>query len=157
MTAPSPSCLSCSSRRTVLVAALGGVAAVLAGCASYGEPAAPPVGSGAGSTPPPPAPGAGAPAAARLAALADVPVGGGIVIADRNVVLTRPTDDTVLAFSATCTHAGCTVDEVSDGLIRCPCHGSVFDMTSGAPTAGPARRPLPAVAVAVQGSDVVVA
>ena len=156
MTATSRPCSSCISRRTLLAAAVGGVGAALAGCASYGDPPAPPV--AAGPTPVPAASGAsaagGAPAAVRLVALADVPVGGGVILEDQNVVITQPTDGTVLAFSATCTHAGCTIDDVSDGLIRCPCHGSVFDMTTGAPTAGPAQRPLPAVAVTVDGSDV---
>jgi len=87
--------------------------------------------------------------------LADVPVGGGIILADQNIVLTQPTEGTIAAFSATCTHAGCAVNEVSDGLIRCPCHGSVFDMATGEPTAGPAKSSLPAVAVAVAGADVV--
>jgi Rieske Fe-S protein len=91
---------------------------------------------------------------ARLAALADVPQGGGLVVTDADVVLVRPQGDTVDGFSATCTHQGCTVDGVRDGKISCPCHGSVFDATTGAVVAGPASRPLPKVAVVVRGADV---
>jgi Rieske Fe-S protein len=93
-------------------------------------------------------------AGVRLAALADVPQGGGIVLTGPNVVLVRPQDDTVLAFSATCTHQGCTVDGVRDGKISCPCHGSVFDAASGAVLSGPAPRPLPQVTVVVKGDSV---
>jgi Rieske Fe-S protein len=98
---------------------------------------------------------AGAGQAAVLAAVADVPVGGGIVLTDQNVVLTQPTEGDIKGFSATCTHAGCAVTTVADGVIRCPCHGSTFDITTGEPQGGPAARALPAVAVAVSGSDVV--
>ena len=90
----------------------------------------------------------------RLAALADVPEGGGIVLTKDDIVLVRPQDDTVAAFSATCTHQGCTVAGVQDGKITCPCHGSVFDASTGAVVAGPAPRPLPKVAVVVKGDGV---
>jgi Rieske Fe-S protein len=41
---------------------------------------------------------------------------------------------------------GCTVN-VAGPLLRCPCHGSVFDSFTGAVINGPAASPLPAVAV----------
>jgi Rieske Fe-S protein len=90
----------------------------------------------------------------RLAALADVPDGGGIVLSDKRVVVTR-TGEEVHAFSATCTHQGCTVDGVTDGGITCPCHGSVFDAATGEVLQGPASAPLPPVEVAVVDGDVV--
>jgi len=92
--------------------------------------------------------------ATRLAALHDVPQGGGLVLTKADIVLVRQQADTVLGFSATCTHQGCTVDGVRDGHITCPCHGSVFDASTGAVVAGPAPRPLPKVAVVVKGDDV---
>lgn len=90
----------------------------------------------------------------RLAALRDIPAGGGLIVAEAKVVLTRGESDEVAAFSATCTHQGCTVASIEDGLIVCPCHLSRFDLATGAPVAGPAGRPLPPVAVAVRGDDV---
>lgn len=90
----------------------------------------------------------------RLAALADVPRNGGLILSRPPVVLIRDADDRVHAFSAVCTHQGCTVDKVSGGRIRCPCHGSSFDAATGAVTGGPAPRPLPAIAVIVQDETV---
>ena len=90
----------------------------------------------------------------RLAALADIPAGGGLILDDARVVLTRAEDGEVLAFSATCTHQGCTVSSIEQGLIVCPCHLSRFDLATGAPVSGPARRPLPPAAVEVTGEEV---
>jgi Rieske Fe-S protein len=89
----------------------------------------------------------------HLAALADVPDGGGLVLPDQHVVLTRSGDE-VHAFSATCTHQGCTVDGVSDGRITCPCHGSAFDAATGEVVQGPATTALAPVAVTVADGDV---
>ncbi len=83
-----------------------------------------------------------------LASVRDVPVGGGIV-AD-GVVLTQQTDGVIKGFSSTCTHSGCTLKDVSNGLINCPCHGSKFHL-DGTVAHGPAGRPLPAVPVRVEG------
>jgi Rieske Fe-S protein len=79
--------------------------------------------------------------------VADIPAGGGVILKDKNVVLTKDQSGKVSAFSATCTHQGCVVTAVEGGTINCPCHGSKFDASSGAPVAGPAPKPLPAVAV----------
>jgi Rieske Fe-S protein len=89
-----------------------------------------------------------------LAALADVPPGGGLVLADEGVVLVRGDGEEVHAFSATCTHQGCPVSEVSGGRIVCPCHGSAFDADTGEVVGGPATSALPPVDVVVQGGEV---
>src|SRR5215217_5387018 len=60
-----------------------------------------------------------------------------------------------VAYSAVCTHQGCTVAYKEDNLV-CPCHGSTFDPADGAAVvAGPATRPLPEIPVKVQGGEVV--
>ena len=92
----------------------------------------------------------------RLAALADVPDGGGLVLGDEHVVLTRSGDE-VHAFSATCTHQGCTVDGVTDGRITCPCHGSAFDATTGKVVQGPATTGLAPVDVTVTDGEITLA
>jgi Rieske Fe-S protein len=77
-----------------------------------------------------------------------------VVLADQNVVVTLGSDSTVHAFSATCTHQGCTVSAVRDGVITCPCHGSRFDARTGAVVTGPAPRALPPVPVVVRDGAV---
>jgi nitrite reductase/ring-hydroxylating ferredoxin subunit len=60
-----------------------------------------------------------------------------------------------VAYSAVCTHQGCTV-AYKNGQLACPCHGSVFDPANGAAVVtGPAQRPLPELAVKVRGGEVV--
>jgi len=52
------------------------------------------------------------------------------------------------AFSAVCTHAGCTVgfDQSAKEFV-CPCHGSIYNALTGAVIQGPAPLPLPAIGV----------
>ncbi len=87
----------------------------------------------------------------KLVALDRVPDGGGVITS--GVVVVREGAD-VHAFSATCTHLGCTVNSVSKGKIFCPCHGSVFDARTGAVLQSPATSPLPRVAVTVKDGQV---
>ena len=89
-------------------------------------------------------------AASGAIATADIPVGGGKVFDALKVVVTQPTAGDFKAFSAVCTHQGCTVNGVADGVITCPCHGSTFDIATGDGEAGPATTaPLPAKSVTV--------
>ncbi|WP_157556818.1 QcrA and Rieske domain-containing protein [Nocardia acidivorans] len=88
----------------------------------------------------------------ELAKTSEVPVGGGVIKGD--TVITQATAGAFAGFSSTCTHLGCKVSEVSDGLIKCPCHGSKFNL-DGTVAGGPAPRPLDARAVRVDGDSVV--
>ncbi|NBH03113.1 Rieske (2Fe-2S) protein, partial [Amycolatopsis sp. SID8362] len=110
-------------------------------------------------TPAPPPSAAQPPAAGgtELGAAADIPVGGGKVFADRQVVVTQPVAGTFAAFSAVCTHQGCTVDTVADGTINCPCHGSKFKIADGSVANGPASQPLAKKAVTVTGGKITLA
>ncbi|MFE4922282.1 Rieske (2Fe-2S) protein [Streptomyces sp. NPDC056661] len=87
------------------------------------------------------------PSGQPLVKLSDLPPGTGTVLKDQKIVVARDSDGATHAFSAVCTHQGCLVASVSGGTINCPCHGSKFDATSGQPVAGPARAPLPPVAI----------
>ncbi|MGH3219517.1 MAG: Rieske (2Fe-2S) protein [Streptosporangiaceae bacterium] len=78
-----------------------------------------------------------------LASTKEIPVGGGKIFPTERVVVTQPARGTYRAFSAVCTHVGCILNQISDGTINCPCHGSEFKITNGAVVAGPAPRPLP--------------
>lgn len=72
----------------------------------------------------------------------DIPVGGGVVRAESGVVITQPEEGTFLGFTSVCTHQQCDVREVRTDGIYCACHGSLFSITDGSPTAGPASTPL---------------
>lgn len=141
--------------------ALAGSAVVVAGgvvgfLVTRNSPAARATGASAAANAYGPAPSGGRAGGGGqlLARLNQVPPGGGIVVAKEAVVLTRTASGDVHAFSAVCTHQGCTVDRVSGGTIQCPCHGSRFDADTGAVRAGPAPRPLPPVTVQVKDGGI---
>jgi Rieske Fe-S protein len=131
------------TRRAVLAGAGAAAVAVLAGCATYDS-----TGRAA------PAPAASGGTAGALTATDKVPVGGGVVVTGQGVVVTQPTAGKFLGFSSICTHQGCTVGEVKNGLITCPCHGSAFKIADGSVAQGPATKPLSAVKIKVVGTDV---
>ncbi|MET4922381.1 Rieske (2Fe-2S) protein [Streptomyces sp. PSRA5] len=89
-----------------------------------------------------------------LAKTTDIPEGGGKVFEDKGVVITQPTAGEFKAFSSVCTHSGCTVGDISNGTITCPCHGSQFDATDGSVKKGPANKPLGATAITVEGDSI---
>jgi rieske iron-sulfur protein len=60
----------------------------------------------------------------------------------------------VVAYSGVCTHTGCSVTEwdLDAKNFLCPCHASQFDPRNSARiVGGPALRPLPMLALAVEG------
>jgi len=59
------------------------------------------------------------------------------------------------AFDDTCTHLGCSLakGKLEGTTVTCPCHGSQFDVTSGAVLRGPAQRPVRSRVVQVEGED----
>ncbi|MFD9790163.1 Rieske (2Fe-2S) protein [Streptomyces sp. NPDC059070] len=146
------------ARRTVVAAVGGaGLAAALTACGGSDDSGKAPASSGdggTGGTGGTAGGGAAAAGGAVLAKTADIPQGGGKVFADQGVVVTQPTAGTFKAFSAVCTHQGCTVKDVAGGTINCPCHGSKYDPATGGVKAGPAPRPLPAKKIAVEGGTI---
>ncbi|MGO1543689.1 MAG: ubiquinol-cytochrome c reductase iron-sulfur subunit [Gulosibacter sp.] len=87
---------------------------------------------------------------------AEVPVGGGAVFKQHEIVVTQPTEGSYFAFSAICTHQGCVLVSVEDRGAFCGCHSSYFDINTGDPVAGPAQEPLPSIPVAVSGDTLTV-
>ncbi|MER7575480.1 Rieske (2Fe-2S) protein [Streptomyces sp. NPDC126514] len=132
------------NRRTVLLAT--GAAALAVGCGDSGD-------DDSGSTT---AETSGAPEAGgeELTTTDAVPVGGGKIFKDEEVVVVQPEEGEFKAFSAICTHQRCTVGSVSDGTINCPCHGSRFSITDGAVANPPATRPLPEKKITVEGNSI---
>ncbi|HEY2263684.1 MAG TPA: iron-sulfur protein, partial [Streptosporangiaceae bacterium] len=114
-----------SSRRTVLACAGAACAAVLTGCSTYNSNSGgvnAPQGSQPAETDSAPAASAsgasasgaaGGNAPAALASTSQVPVGGGTILTAKKIVITQPQSGTFKAFTAVCTHAGCTVGSVS--------------------------------------------
>ncbi|MGW0783933.1 Rieske (2Fe-2S) protein [Streptomyces sp. NPDC002913] len=141
-------------RRRTVVAAVGavGVAAALTACGGSQDDAE------GSDTVQPAEEGDGANAGgAVLAKTADIPEGGGVVFADQGVVVTQPTAGTFKAFSSKCTHQGCAVKGIADGVINCPCHNSTFDAATGEATGGPAPLPLPEKQIRVEGDSITLA
>lgn len=62
------------------------------------------------------------------------------------------------AFDDTCTHKGCSLakGKLDGTTVTCPCHGSQFDVTSGAVLRGPAQRPVRSRTVQVEGDELLV-
>jgi Rieske Fe-S protein len=158
----------CATRRCVLLGAgLAGIGGALAACSTApvpydaneeGQapgaqaPAAPTTaaaGTGmAGGTTSTGTAG-GAVAGTLLGTTSQIPVGGGMVFTAEKVVVTQPVKDQYKAFSAVCTHVGCTCNVVADGTINCPCHGAKCKITTGAAVAGPTSVPLSARTIVV--------
>ena len=63
----------------------------------------------------------------------------------------------VFAYSAICTHQGCTVDYLKAGKkLICPCHGGSFDpFNSAKVVAGPPERPLDKISVTIKNDWIV--
>jgi nitrite reductase/ring-hydroxylating ferredoxin subunit len=62
------------------------------------------------------------------------------------------------AFDDTCTHRQCSLalGHLVGTTVTCACHGSQFDVTSGAVLRGPAVQPVRSRSVLVQGGDLMV-
>ncbi|WP_432523864.1 ubiquinol-cytochrome c reductase iron-sulfur subunit [Kineococcus sp. SYSU DK006] len=161
---PHPPAGTALSRRRAIAAAgaLGGASALAAcgadeggGSASATTGTTPPAtGEAAPATTTGAATGAGTPA---LTALSAVPVGSAVVVEASEgvpVVVARSAEAEVVGFSARCTHQGCAV-VVAGAELDCPCHGSRFDVLTGAVLAGPATDPLTPFAVRLEGDAVV--
>ena len=135
------SALDRPASRRIVFQGLGalGVAVALAGCAGGGSQTESPT------------------AGTELATTDEVPVGGGIVLSDQQVVITQPTEGEFVAFSGVCTHQGAPIARVEDGQLECDLHGSRFDAASGEVTKGPATEALASVDITVADDGAILA
>jgi Rieske Fe-S protein len=142
------------SRRTVITAGAG-VAAGLGLVAACGPSNDSSGSGGAAATAQAGANGSGSAPSGGIVALSSITVGEAVAatIDGKPAVVARPTDNTAAAFSAICTHMGCTVN-VDGAVLKCPCHGSQYNALTGAVTQGPAPRNLPAIPVKVVNGEV---
>lgn len=92
-----------------------------------------------------------------IAQESDVAPGSAVKFKDggKDAVLVHLDGGEFVAYSAVCTHAGCTV-AYRDSQLACPCHGSIFDPANGAEVvSGPAQTPLPEIPIEVQDGRIV--
>jgi Rieske Fe-S protein len=138
-------------------------ASVLAACGAGGESGSGGVGGGGGSNKSSGkkagsgSKGAQASGGQAIARASEVAPGSAVKFRDAGqpAVLIHLQSGDFVAYSAICTHQGCTV-AYRNGQLACPCHGSVFDpANNGQVVSPPANRPLPEIPVEVRGGEVV--
>lgn len=157
-----PSQLDLSRRIVLRGAAVSGVALPLLAACGSDEPTGGTAGDGTEETATPedsPTAAEESPtddgAAAGLVSTSEVPVGGGTILQDEKIVVTQPAEGEFKAFTAVCTHQGCTVSSIADQEIVCGCHQSHYSIEDGSNVSGPAPSPLEEIAITVQGDQIV--
>ncbi|MFE7835402.1 Rieske (2Fe-2S) protein [Streptomyces sp. NPDC057474] len=168
MTSETTKPASIPGRRTVMAAAgVAGLAVALTACGSEDDSSTS-VSSGAGAggsassdstaeASSGSASGGDSAGGTEIAKTSDIPAGGGKIFESEGVVITQPEAGTYKAFSSACTHQGCAVKSISDGVINCPCHNSNFSIADGSVKSGPATKALPAKEVSVSGESIMLA
>ena len=95
----------------------------------------------------------GKPPVRRIARADAIPVGGSLVFnypePHDSCIVVRTGPQQYFAYNQKCTHLGCAVTMAEKGL-HCPCHNGWFDLATGAPTAGPPRRPLERITLEIR-------
>jgi len=95
----------------------------------------------------------------RIGLLKDMqfePVKG--IVADGKEILVVNLGTTLTAIGNRCTHMGCRLSSgrMDGEIIRCPCHGSMFNVRTGEVVRGPAKRPEPTYTVTVENGELFV-
>ena len=101
----------------------------------------------------------GSAGAKRIAAVADLAVGGSLVFdypgEHDPSLLVRLSESEFVAFSQKCTHLSCAVIPRPDqGIFHCPCHEGIFDLRTGRQLAGPPPRPLPRIVLEIHDGEI---
>lgn len=92
-----------------------------------------------------------------VAEAADLPIGSMANVSpegsEDSYLLFRKDEETVLAYTSVCTHAGCRVGP-GEGDFLCPCHNSHFSTEDGTATGGPARGALTRYAAEISAGTI---
>ncbi|MCT1451807.1 MULTISPECIES: Rieske (2Fe-2S) protein [unclassified Corynebacterium] len=78
-------------------------------------------------------------------AATQVPVGSAVIV--DNVIIAQPNEGEFVAYSTKCPHQGSPITQVDGDTVRCPSHGSVFNIATGEPVSGPAATGMTTVPV----------
>jgi nitrite reductase/ring-hydroxylating ferredoxin subunit len=149
-----------TTRRALLAGAgSAGLLAVLCTGTGCGKQSAAGAGPAGAASPTPAANPTAAPspttAPGFLASAADIPVGGGKVLARERVLLVQPAAGTIKAFDARCPHQGTILPEPdSSGVITCQGHYAQFRAADGSLLGGPSPSALVPIAVKVTDGQV---
>lgn len=85
-------------------------------------------------------------------AATQVPVGSAVIV--DKIIIAQPAEGKFVAYSTTCPHQGSPITQVEGNTVRCPSHGSVFDIATGQPVSGPATSAMTTVPVSENGGTV---
>lgn len=96
----------------------------------------------------------------QVAKASDVPDGEMIkVMVGSDPIALFKVDGKIYATTNICTHEECELDEnhmMHGDVVECTCHGSQFDIKTGAVVLPPAAEPLKTYQVSVDGEDIYV-
>lgn len=85
-----------------------------------------------------------------------VQIGDGVKLENNDmeypILLIKTSESSFVALSTECMHLGCQV-RMQHTVLRCPCHGSVYDLNGGVLN-GPTERSLNSFPVKIHGSQV---
>ena len=153
-------------RLAAMLGASSAIASVLSSCSGGGQSSGSAGGgqstqaSGVGQSTTAEATGPSVGSGEVIAQESQVPANSALAFTDTDLgqpgVLIHLQSGDFVAYSAVCTHKGCTVDyQPQQQLLACPCHGSRFDPAQDAAVVqGPATTPLPKINTALQNGEV---
>ena len=95
----------------------------------------------------------------KVALVKDLELGRMIAVdgGDKEIVMAN-LEGKFYAAGNRCTHLSCMLSDgtLKGGSVTCPCHGSIFDVTTGSVVKGPAKKSEPAYQTKIEGEQILV-
>jgi 3-phenylpropionate/trans-cinnamate dioxygenase ferredoxin component len=78
----------------------------------------------------------------------------GVVVDGKEILIAR-VGTKIFAIGNKCSHMGCKLStgKLEGETVKCPCHGSMFNVRTGEVVKGPAKNPEPAYTVTVENDE----
>jgi nitrite reductase/ring-hydroxylating ferredoxin subunit len=78
----------------------------------------------------------------------------GMVVDGKEILIVK-TGTKIFVIGNKCTHMGCKLSsgKLEGETVRCPCHGSMFNVRTGEVVKGPAKNPEPSYPVTVEKDE----